>query len=106
MSGQGKEPFGYMPRHIDYKFVPSRCSGYMRPSWTDSGGGQVQQNLSFWNLSRYFPNLPVLNDTFIDSSTSRDDIFIVQDGSPFFYCHFGNLVTASRRMKKFNIPTL
>jgi len=49
--------FGYQERYAEYRYKPSRTSGFMRSTYVNA--------LDIWHLGQEFTSLPVLNDTFI-----------------------------------------
>lgn len=92
-SGYADEPFGYVPRYSEYKFVPSRVAG------------EFQTTLDTWHAARIFSNPPSLNSAFIESDPTHR-IFAVSD--PTFdkmYCHVLNKIRAIRPMPKFGNPS-
>lgn len=86
------DPFGYIPRYSEYKFMPSRVAG------------DFQGSLDFWHLGRIFANDPALNQDFIECDPS-DRIFAVNTGEDDLYCHILNKIKASRKMPVFGTPT-
>lgn len=87
------EPFGYVPRYAEYKYLPSRVAGEFRSS------------LAYWHLGRIFATEPALNQEFIECSP-RKDIFAVeyQDVQSLF-CHVFHKIKAVRPMPKYGTPT-
>lgn len=85
--------FGYIPRYAEYKYQPSKVSGYFATS------------LNFWHLGRIFESRPALNAQFIGCDPT-DRIFAVQDGSDNLLAHAMNNINIRRRLPRFGIPTL
>lgn len=91
----GSDPFGYVPRYTEYKFMPSRVAG------------EFKTNLDFWHLGRIFAEPPQLNQAFIectDAETNR--IFAVPSGDvQKLYTHVYHKIRAVRPMPKFGTPS-
>lgn len=86
--------FAYVPRHSEYKYMPSRVAGDFKTS------------LSYWHLGRIFDELPTLSPEFLECNP-RTDIFAVTDpDAQKLYVHLANMINASRPMRKYTIPTL
>lgn len=91
-NGTTTEPFGYVPRYAEYKYMPSRVCGDFRT------------NLAFWHLARTFSSQPTLSQQFIEC-VPRTDIFAVEDPSTQkMYAHVLNKIIAKRPMPKFGTP--
>jgi len=56
-SAEDDNVFGYQERWAEYKYLPSRTSGYMRSS--------VATPLDMWHFGEFFNPAPVLNGTFM-----------------------------------------
>jgi len=69
--------------------------------------GQFRTTLANWHLGRKFENRPALNEEFLDSSKTSNDIFAVTDETEdkFFVQLFHN-VSAIRALPYFGTPTL
>lgn len=90
----GQDTFGYTPRYVEYKQMPSRVAADFRDT------------LDYWHLGRIFDTVPTLSQEFIEC-TPRQDIFAVTDpGVDKFYVHVLNRVMASRQMPVFGSPML
>lgn len=86
--------FGYVPRYAEYKYIPSRVSGYFKT------------NLDYWHLGRKFDAEPVLNGEFIECRPSNR-IFAVEDPDvQHLYCHVFHNIRMGRRMQKYGNPGL
>lgn len=56
--GEGSGVFGYQEPWYEYRFKPSRCTGYMNPI--------VANSLNYWTLGDAFSSVPGLNQTFLE----------------------------------------
>lgn len=61
--------FGYQERWAEYRYLPSRITGLMKPTATG--------NIAYWHTAQQFGSLPTLNSTFIqdDSLTTTQRNF-------------------------------
>lgn len=85
------DPWGYVPRYSEYKYMPSRVAGEFRTS------------LAFWHLGRQFGAvLPELNEEFVQCEPS-DRIFAVNEGH-HLWCHVFHRIKAVRPMPKYGNP--
>lgn len=88
-------PFGYVPRYAEYKFMQSRVAGEFKTS------------LNTWHLGRIFDTEPALNEDFVmcrPEETTR--IFAVSSPEEQnLWCHVYNKVHAIRPMPVFGTPT-
>lgn len=76
------ETFGYQERFAEYRFAHSRISGLFRSN--------DPQPLDAWHLSQNFTAQPLLNSTFIQSTTPLDRTLAVPSEPDFiadFYFH-------------------
>lgn len=90
-----RETFGYTPRYMEYKTLPSRVAGDFRES------------LSFWTMARIFDgqNPPVLNDEFVMADPTLR-IFAVEDPeTDHLWCHVMNNVMMIRALPFYGTPT-
>lgn len=85
--------FGYVPRYAEYKYMNSRVAG-------DFGS-----TLLFWHLSRDIDTTAALDEPFIECQP-RTDIFAVNDGTDYLWCHIYHNITAKRPMPYFGTPTI
>ncbi|AXL15143.1 major capsid protein [Microviridae sp.] len=89
--------WGYQERYAEYRYMPSRLSGLMRPEATNT--------LAVWNLSEEFTSLPTLGSTFIESNTGTPlDRGIQLPSEPhIFFDSFFDLQCA-RPMPLYGVP--
>lgn len=93
----GAEPFGYVPRYAEYKFMQNRTCRHFRRS------------LGFWTLTRRWDlgtsfGQPDLNQEFVEC-TPNTDIFAVEGNDDgHLYCHVLHKISASRLMPKYGNP--
>lgn len=71
-----KQTFGYSEAWTEYRVKQNRVSGLMRPD--------VYDNLSVWNYSSLFHDIPVLNSDFIQEDDSLIDRTIAFQDEPQF----------------------
>lgn len=65
--------FGYQERYAEYKYKPSEIRGQFRSTFA--------QSLDVWHLAEEFATRPLLNSTFIESSTPIERALAVPDPS-------------------------
>lgn len=87
----GDDPFGYVPRYSEYKFMHNRVAGDFRST------------LNYWHLGRIFSAPPNLDQGFIECVPSKR-IFAVDSQEHSLYVHVLNRINAVRRMPKFGTP--
>lgn len=87
-----EEVFGYQERNAEYKFKPSEIRGQFRSNYAES--------LDVWHLAQEFATQPLLNKSFIESSTPIERVLTVAQGYPhlivdmwFEYKHARPMVT-------------
>lgn len=91
----GRDTFGYLPAHQDYRFISNRISGNFR------------NDLSYWTCARIFASAPALNADFITASDVRKDIFAVTDpNADSLYVQVLNKVFCSRLIPQYGTPGL
>lgn len=88
----GDDPFGYVPRYAEYKFMQNRVAGDFKTS------------LNFWHEGRIFASPPTLSQQFVECDPSTR-IFAVTSGVDHLYVDCLNKVTAIRPMPKFGTPS-
>lgn len=91
----GAETFGYTPRYMEYKNLPSRVCGDFR------------DNLDFWHMGRIFDpgTPPALNEAFVTADPT-DRIFAVTDeGVDSLYCQLMHHITVVRALPFYGTPT-
>lgn len=89
----GKDTFGYIPRYGEYKYMPSRVSGYF------------QTSLNFWHLGRIFTSPPNLNGTFIECDPGKRIFAVVDPNEHSLLVHILHKIKAVRGMPKFGTPS-
>lgn len=92
------EVFGYQERYAEYRYFPSLVTGKMR---TELKGG----DLSSWNLSQYFDNVPQLGSQFIVENPPIDRVVAVQDEPHFILDSFFHM-KCYRPMPVYGTPGL
>lgn len=87
------EPFGYIPRYAEYRFINNRVAGDFKDS------------LDYWHMGRIFATEPDLNQAFIEADpTTR--IFAVTDISEHHvYAQVVNKIQAIRPLPMFGTPS-
>ena len=89
--------FGYQERYGEYRRMPNRMAGLFRP---DSGGG-----IDHWHVAEDFATRPVLNETFITSTTPMSRIQADTTG-PDFLADIWFDYRAARPMPLYGVPGL
>lgn len=94
----GGAVFGYQERGADYKFMPSRVSGRMRP--------QVNQTLDVWTYTDNYTSQPSLSASWIVEPTDLIDrsLYIPSGSANPFIGHFFFDVKAYRELPYHSIP--
>lgn len=86
--------FGYQQRYAEYKYAKGMIAG------------DFYDNLAFWELSRRFPSVPVLNQSFIECNPDKR-IFAIEDpDEDSLWMFFYHKVDALRPIPYFSNPTL
>ena len=94
------EVFGYQEAWAEYRFKPTRVSGYMAAGSGDS----VAQA---WTYGNQFAAKPVLNSSFMVQPRSQiDNTLVVNNANYQFICDFFFNYTAWRAMPYYSIPGL
>jgi len=88
----GADPFGYIPRYAEYKFMPNRVAGDFR------------NTLNYWHMGRLFATQPTLSQQFVEADP-RTDVFAVTGNVDHYYAHVLHKIRAVRPMPKFGNPT-
>lgn len=96
------EPFGYIPRWSEYRYIPS------------SVHGDMLTDLDYWHLARKFENRPKLNTSFIEvpeeSRIFADTGRYVDNVKVEYHHHVWievfHHIKASRPMPKFSVPSI
>lgn len=94
----GAQVFGYQERGADYKFMPSRVAGRMRP--------QVNQTLDVWTYTDNYASQPTLSASWIIEPTDLIDrsLYIPSGSANPFIGHFFFDVQAYRELPYHSIP--
>lgn len=92
--------FGYQEAWYEYRFKPSRATGYMNPS--------VSNSLNFWTLGDVYTNAPSLSQSFLEESTTNLDRALAVGSSQThqFIADFYFKAKWSRVMPVYSIPGL
>jgi len=89
-------PFGYVPRYAEYKYMNSRVCG------------DFLTTLAHWHDARRFSNAPLLNQQFIEATPATNDLnrifAVLADDTDHLYCHVLNKIGATRPMPKYGTP--
>lgn len=89
--------FGYQERFAEYRYKPSEILGTF--------SSQATGTLDIWHLAQNFSGLPVLNDSFIQSSTPVNRVIAVNTEPHFLWDGWFNYVCA-RPMPTYSVPGL
>lgn len=92
--------FGYQEAWYEYRYKPSRATGYMAPTFKGS--------LSQWTLGDVYSSVPALNQTFLEETpTFLDRVLSVQSTSMHqFIADFYFFGKQARVMPLYSIPGL
>lgn len=90
----GDGTFGYTPRYMEYKNLPSRVCGDFRTT------------LDFWHMGRIFDtdNPPFLNEQFV-SADPTNRIFAVEEDVDHLYCQLMHHIHVVRALPFYGTPT-
>lgn len=91
--------FGYQEAWAEYRYIPDRVCGILRPNVTGS--------LDFWTLSDKFDAVPLLNPSFIyENRNSLARALVTGSSGPDYIFDMYFKATAVREMPLFSIPGL
>lgn len=98
--GEASGVFGYQEAWYEYRFKPSRCTGYLNPSASNS--------LNYWTLGDVYSTTPSLGQTFIEETPSYLDRALAVGSSLThqFIADFYFDAKWSRVMPLYSIPGL
>lgn len=96
-SATDDQVWGYQERYADYRYLPSRISGYFRSAATLS--------LDPWHLSQEFSSLPTLGNTFISEDPPIDRV-VQTPNEPHFISDMYFQIKAARPLPVFGTPGL
>lgn len=99
-NAQDDEVFGYQEAWADYRYKPSRVTGEMRSSAT--------QSLDIWHLADDYSSRPSLSDSWIreDSGTVNRVLAVSEANSKQLWCDIFVKNRATRPMPLYSIPGL
>jgi len=87
--------FGYQERYAEYRYKPSRLTGLMRSTQTNS--------LDIWHLGQEFTTAPALNAAFIEENPPVDRVIAVTTEPHFIFDAYLSLRCA-RPMPLYGVP--
>lgn len=95
-----EEPFGYQEAWAEYRYKPSRVSGYMRSN--------AEGTLDAWHYADDYSSLPMLSDEWIQEDPANIDrtLAVTSQLSHQFICDFAFDVVTTRPMPIYSIPGL
>lgn len=93
-------PFGYQEPWAEYRYKPSRVSGYMRSN--------AEGTLDAWHYADDYSTRPMLSDEWIREDPANIDrtLAVTSQLSHQFICDFAFDVTTTRPMPIYSIPGL
>jgi len=98
-SSTDNSTFGFQEAWAEYRYKPSKTTGYLNPSVTNS--------LGYWTLTNQFSSLPTLGQTFIEQDRNAiARVLQTGSGGPDFVCDFAFRDTAVRPMPLYSLPGL
>lgn len=101
------ETVGYLPRYSEYKYIPSTIHG-----------GFLTKGLEHWTMSRFFTDVPYLDETSVQVEPDTDSINRIwnqtnvpneygdKNGFGHFYVRLLNYVQGKRPMPRYGTPKL
>lgn len=92
-TNEGGDTFGYTPRYMEYKQIPSSVNGDFRTS------------LEYWHMARKFENMPALNEQFVTADPTERIFAVTDPTAQKMYVHMQNNLKAVRPMPIFGTPT-
>lgn len=97
---EDEEPFGYQEAWAEYRYKPSRVSGYMRSN--------AEGTLDAWHYADDYTSRPMLSDAWIKEDPTNIDrtLAVTSQLSHQFICDFAFDVTTTRPMPIYSIPGL
>lgn len=97
---EGEDVFGYQEAWADYRYVPDRVAGEMRPG--------IPNTLASWHLGDYYETTPYLGKEWIEESLAPVDraIAVTSSISDQFLFDFYIQNRATRPMPVYSIPGL
>lgn len=92
------QTWGYQERYAEYKMIPSRVAGYMRP--------QVTGTLALWTYTDYYSTAPTFNIgwMFEPHGNFNDTIYIDDSTAPSFILDYVAEIKGYRSMPYHNEP--
>ncbi|QKI28941.1 VP1 [Kummerowia striata gokushovirus] len=87
--------FGYQERYAEYRYKPSQVLGTFASSATGT--------LDIWHLAQDFTSVPVLNDSFIESSTPVNRVIAVPTEPHFLWDGWFKYI-CGRPMPTYSVP--
>lgn len=97
---EGNQVFGYQEAWYDYRYIPDRTSGEMRPG--------VSNTLSSWHLGDYYSSQPRLSPDWIQEDKNNVDraLAVTSAVANQYWADFYFKVDATRPMPVYSIPGL
>ncbi len=99
-TAEDEEVFGYQEAWADYRYKPSRCSGYMRST--------APTSLDVWHLGDHYSSRPSLSDSWIREDGSIVDrvLAVTSEASHQFFADIYVKNVSVRPMPVYSIPGL
>lgn len=94
--------FGFQNRYEEFRKFYSTIHGEFR----GSGGTGSQGSLAYWHLGRWFENLPVLNEDFVQCNPSKRIFAITDQSVPSVLVNMCFHIDVIRPLPKFGRPGL
>lgn len=91
----GEETWGYTPRYMEYKTLPSRVAGDFR------------DNLDFWHMGRIFDPLtpPLLNQAFVNADPTERVFAVTDPVDDKMWCQLVHHINVVRALPFYGTPT-
>jgi hypothetical protein len=93
--------FGYQERWAEYRYFPSKITGYFRSSGIDGSGAE---SLDTWHLAQDFTSVPPLSPDFIVENPPVQRVVAVKNPYPEFLFDSYFQIQCARPMPTYSVP--
>lgn len=102
------KPFGYQEAWAEYRYKPSRVSGYMRSNINVSGSTSSTGSLDVWHYADNYEDTPTLSAGWIAETPDNIDrtLAVSSDVSHQFIADFAFRCRCARPMPVYSVPGL
>lgn len=108
VSDTDEKPFGYQEAWAEYRYKPSRVSGYMRSNIDVDGSVSSTGSLDVWHYADNYDSTPTLSSGWISETPDNIDrtLAVSSDVSHQFIADFAFKCRCSRPMPVYSVPGL